>query len=342
MLRARTAAILLLLTCAPALSLAQSEPGSPPRPSRPGAVPAQQNCQLSARVMYDDDMRAAERILVKILYNGAPADQVFTDTLGRFESRILGPNVYTVEISVEGYKDVWQQVDLSMFCRSEMPPIMLERDIQMVPQAEGAMVSARELLIPEKARKAFEKGVRELHDKNRPDRSMEYFREAISLYPEYDLAFMQIGLAYAQQGNLDAAETNLEKCTELNNKNTRALVLLGIVHTQQGRAGDSLRVLREAVRIDKTDWLGHYELGRLLGRLGLLDDAYKHAQRAHLLKPEAPNVHVLLHDVAVRRRDYQTALAEVREFLEMFPKNPLAVQMKQQERSLLQSGLVTQ
>lgn len=339
MLKARTAAILLLLICAPFQALAQGEGGPTTRPSRPSTT--QRNCQLAGRVIYGDEMKAAERILVRILYNAAPADQIFTDSLGRFESRTLGPNVYTVEIIVEGYKPIYEQVDLSMFCRTEMPPFMLEREIQMVPQAEGAMVSAAELLIPGKARKAFEKGIRELHEKNRPDRSMEHFQEAISLYPDFDLAYMQLGLAFAQQGNLNAAETNLEKCTEINNKNTRALVLLGIIHAQQGRVGDSLRVLREAVRVDKTDWLGHYELGRALARLGLLEDAYKHAQRAHLLKPDAPNVHVLLHDISVRRRDYQTALAEVREFLEMFPKNPLAAQMKQQERSLLQSGLVS-
>jgi len=338
-LTARTAALLLLLICAPCLAWAQGEPEPTLRPTRPSQL--QRNCQLAGRVIYGDEMKAAERILVRILYNAAPADQIFTDSLGRFESRTLGPSVYTVEVIVEGYRPISQQVDLSMFCRTEMPPFMLEREIQMVPQAEGAMVSAVELLIPGKARKAFEKGMRELHEKNRPDRSMKHFQEAISLYPDYDLAYMQLGLAFAQQGNLDAAETNLEKCTEINNKNTRALVLLGIIHAQQSRVGDSLRVLREAVRVDKTDWLGHYELGRALARLGLLDDAYKHAQQAHLLKPEAPNVHVLLHDVSVRRRDYLTALAEVREFLEMFPKNPLAAQMKQQEQSLLQSGLVT-
>lgn len=341
MLMARRAASLLLLLCFPLLAWAQSESGPTSRPSRPGASMAQRSCQLAGRVLFGDEMKAAERILVRILYNAAPADQIFTDSLGRFESRTLGPNVYTVEIIVEGYRPVNQQVDLSMFCRTELPPIMLERELLVIHQAEGATVSAQELLIPDKARKAFEKGVRELHEKNRPERSVEHFREAIALYPDFDLAYMQLGLAQAQEGDFNAAEVNLVKCTEINNKNTRALVLLGIVHGHQGRAGDSLRVLREAVRIDKTDWLGHYHLGRALARLGLLEDAYKHAQRAHLLKPEAPGVHILLHEVSVRRRDYQTALAEAREFLELFPKDPLAAQMKQQERSLLQSGLVS-
>lgn len=310
------------------------------RPSLPSPSVSQRNCQLSGRVMYADEFKAAERILVRILWNAAPADQAFTDSLGRFETHNLAPHVYEIEISVEGYKPIRQQVDLSMFCRTEIPPIVLEREIDLTAKAGGALVSASELRIPGKARKAFEKGVRELHEKNHADRSVEYFREAISLYPEYEVAYMQLGLAYAQQDNLPAAEENLEKCTGLNPKNARAFVLLGLVRGRRGHASDSLRALREAVRIDKTDWLGHFELGRALARLGLLDDAYKHAQRAHLLKPDSPGVHLLLHDVCVRRHDYQTALVEAREFLEMFPHDPLAAQMKQQEQSLLRSGLV--
>lgn len=337
---ARTVALLLLLGSMPVLTWAQIGSVTPPRPTPPGPSVTQTNCQVTGRVLFPEGFRSAERMLVRILKNGVPIDQVFTDSLGRFASTNVGPSVYEVEVAEEGYKPVRQHVDLSMFCRTELPPIMLERETEAISQPAGATVSADELRIPDKARKAFAKGVRELHERNRADRSVEHFREAIALYPEYDLAYMQLGLAFVQQGDLAAAEENLEKSTELNGKNARAFVLLGIVHGQQGRISDSLRVLREAVRIDKTDWLGHYELGRALARLGLLEDAYKHAQRAHLLKPDAPGVHLLLHDVSLRRRDYQTALAEAREFLSLFPKDPLAAQMKQQEKSLLQSGLV--
>jgi tetratricopeptide (TPR) repeat protein len=279
-------------------------------------------------------MKAAEMISVRILHNSVPTELVFTDSVGRFESRGLLPGSYTVEISVEGYRPVSQPVDLTMFCRTELPLILLEREVQVIPTGDGAMVSTAELLVPDKARKAFERGMRELHDKNRPERSLEHFQEAISIYPTYDLAYLQLGLAFAQQGNLDAAETNLEKCTELNKQNARAYVLLGMVHARQNRITDSLRMLREAVRVDKTDWVGHFELGRALARVGLLEDAVKHAERAHQLKPDTPDVHILLYDLSVRRRDYPAALAEAREFLELFPQNPLAAQMQRQEESL--------
>jgi len=56
-------------------------------------------------------------------------------------------------------------------------------------------------------------------------------------------------------------------------------------------------------------------------------------------KPRGRGTRRIVH---LRRHDYQTALAEAREFLSLFPKDPLAAQMKQQEKSLLQSGLVQQ
>lgn len=333
MARVTTAAFLLLLAGAPGLAWCQDRPQ---RPTPPGIPSIPQACQLAGRVFYGDAMKAAEHLQVRILYNSVPADQAFTDSVGRFESRSLSPSLYTVEIIVEGYKPFTQQVDLSMMCRTELPTIILEPEIRLAPQAEGATVSAAEMLIPAKARKAFQKGMQELHEKNRPDRSAKHFREAISIHPDYEFAYMQLGLVFAQQGNLDAAETNLVKCTEINKKNARAFVLLGLVHARQERTTDSLRVLREAVRLDNSDWMGHYELGRALARVGLLDDAYKHAQKAHRLKPDTPGVHILLHDVSLRRRDLQTALAEAREFLEMFPQDPLAAQMRRQEKSLLE------
>lgn len=332
---ARTAALLLLmgLTCFLAYAQESTPPSPTSRPSSPGTISAR-NCALTGRVLYAEDYRQAERVLVKVLYNGAPAEQVFTNTLGQFAAQRLTSDIYEVEIKAEGYKPVRVQVDLSFFCRGEIPPILLERVEEEAAQPVGAMVAASELLVPAKAWKAFGKGVRELHDKHHPERSLVHFREAIHLYPDFDGAYMQLGVAHAALAQFPQAQQELEKATAINDKNPRAFVLLGIVHGRQGHAAESLRALREAIRLDKSDWLGHFELSRALLRAGLVEDAYKHAQRAHLLKPDAPSTHLLLHDVCIRRQDYATARAELKEFLELFPESSLAARVRQQQESL--------
>lgn len=331
----RLAVSFFLLALPTGLANAQQSNPSPslPSPTSPGVL-GERNCVVAGRVLYAHDYRPVERVLVTVLWNSVPTERAFTDSLGRFAAQRLRTDIYEVEVKLDGYKPARMQVDLSSYCRSELPPILLEREAEESVLPAGAMVAASELRVPARARKAFEKGLRELHEKHRPERSLPYFNEAIDIYPDFDGAYMQLGVAYSALARYPQAQQELEKSTAINDRNPRAFVLLGIVHGRQGHAADSLRALREAVRLDKGDWLGHFELGRVLLQAGLVEDAYKHAQRAHLLKPDRPSVHLLLHDVCVSRRDHVTALAELKEFLELFPDSALAARVRKQQESL--------
>lgn len=292
-------------------------------------------CKLAGRVLYADNLEAAEGVLVKLFEGGVPRAQVYTTAMGRFEFRSLFKKSFEVEVSVKGYKVARVTADLSFHCRQEMVTVLLEPKNQLTPAApEGATISVRELKIPDKARQAFVKGLQELNEKKRADRSVKHFRKAIELYPKYDQAYIQLALAHLALHEQPQAQQVLEKATEVNQKHGRAFVLLGIVHGQQGHAEESVEALKQAVRLEENDWLAQFELGSALLRQALTEEAYIHAQRAHELNPRFPSTHLLLYEISMQRKDYEAALAEADEFLELFPDASSAPQLRQRQEAL--------
>ena len=137
-------------------------------------------------------------VLIKLLTNsGIPMQQTFTRSRGEFEFHNLRPGQYVVEVAEKGYQVARQTVDLFFGSRPGVM-LLLEPTIQagLKRPETGHSVSVQELRVPRKARKAFTKGLRELNKKNRPDRSVPHFQKAIALYPEYDEAYVQLGVAH--------------------------------------------------------------------------------------------------------------------------------------------------
>ncbi len=210
-----------------------------------------ESLSISGRVLFDRNLKEMASVLIKLLTNsGIPMQQTFTRSRGEFEFRNLKPGQYVLEVVEEGYQVARQTVDLSFGSR---PGVMLL--LEPTTQAEfnrpdpGRTVSVHELRVPRKARKAFTKGLRELNEKNRPDRSVPHFQKAIALHPEYDEAYVQLGVAHLYQGEIAAAQETLEKGLAANQENARAHALLGMVYREQQHIDRSALALQDAVKL---------------------------------------------------------------------------------------------
>ena len=270
-------------------------------------------------------------VLVTLLNSsGIPMQQTFTRSRGEFEFRNLNPGQYVVEVVEEGYKVARQTVDLSFASR---PGVTLL--LEPTTQAEfkrldpDRTVSVQELRVPRKARKAFAKGLRELNKKNRPDRSVPHFQKAIALYPEYDEAYVQLGVAHFQQREMATAQETLEKAVETNPKNVHAHTLLGMVYREQKHIDRSEQALQEAVKLEPGNWLAHMELAKTLLEQQKPGEALEHAQQAHDLNAQSQTAHLLLYGLLIRQRNYQTALEELEKFLTLHPDHPSVANIRQ-------------
>ena len=60
---------------------------------------------------------------------------------------------------------------------------------------------------------------------------------------------------------------------------------------------------------------------------GEVEDAYHHAYRAHQLHTEVPDVHLTFYNACVNESDYASALAELDEFVKLYPNSDAAKRM---------------
>jgi tetratricopeptide (TPR) repeat protein len=316
---------------------AQQRGGTTPGSSNtPSIIP--EECAIAGRVLYGNNFRAAENVSVHLEQRGVVRDRTYTMGLGRFEFRGLSKGSYTVVAKADGFKVTRHEVDLSYFCQSRNTTIMLEPETVVVTEDPAApMVSARELEIPGKARKAFQKGVRELHEKGNAEKGLKHFQKAIEIHADYDEAYVQLAVANLQLKNPVAAQEALETAVSVYPQNARAQVLLGIMYGGQGDLDAAVTVLQQGVDADENYWLGHYELGKALVNQERHQEALPHAQRAHELNPQNPGVHLLLHDVTLRLQDLETALAEVKEYIELYPDADLVPRLRQHADMLEQT-----
>lgn len=298
--------------------------------------------ELKGRVFYAESNRMAVGVLVKLFSKtGAMVGQAFTDPLGTFAFSYLPDGGFRVEVSETGFETASVDVFLFAGFQAHKPIIVLERKSAAPLKPPGQVVSVREMQIPGKARKAYRKGKRELYQKNRPRRSLRHFQKSIELHPEYDEAYVEMGLAHAELAEYSKAEQVLEKAVVINPLCARAYTLLGIVYRIRGENHKAVHALEEAAEIDPASWLVQKDLGAALLEIGRPEEAFQHASRAHDLNPRAESVQLLFYKACVREHKYQTALAELDEFITFHPQSPAIAQVILQREKLKQYLEVT-
>lgn len=286
---------------------------------------------ISGYVRYGGAQGATE-VLVRVETNtGAVIAQTRTDRAGRFEFQGIGCGYYVVAADVAGYQPVRIPIEQSYFSTEALV-------LSLVPNAGGAeaaetAVSLPPPEIPEKARKEFEKGLRALAN-SKPDESVRHLVKAIEIYPNYDNAYVQLAWAHLQQGAPQEARRLLARALAINEKNARAHALLGSIYKSENQLPQAIEAFEQSLRLGENSWFAHLELGNALLRLERLEAAYHHIARAHELNSSAAATHIALYNALILRDDYQGALAELDEFLKLFPNHPSAARARQQRETL--------
>ena len=158
-------------------------------------------------------------------------------------------------------------------------------------------VSARELSIPERAIKAYTKGIDRL-SKTDPASSLIHLQRAASEFPNFYEAYHAIGLAQLRLGHEEEAQKAFQKSIDASGG-----------HYAEGQK--FLRaepISRKAVELAPAFGPGHFILTRALFGLNHIDEAEKIAHEALILSPKLALTHVLLANIYNRRSDYSAVL----------------------------------
>src|SRR6266446_5500171 len=269
--------------------------------------------------------RALERVVVMVeATDSGYAGQAETDTSGKFELQGLPAASYVVRVRFPGYYEMSQGANLtvnpSTYLSFELHPRPSNAPPAVAPEGPDARMAA----VPEKARKEFA-AARDLWQKGAdPQRCIDHLNKAIKSYPKFPDAYVLQASVYIQQNNAAEAKSALDRAIEIDPKLPEAWFTLGMVQNKEKDYAGAEKTLTEGLKLDDGSPQGHYELAKTYWAMGRWQDAEPHALKTAALQPAMAPVHVLLGNIALRKRDVPKALKEFQEYLRLDPKGPMA------------------
>ena len=113
----------------------------------------------------------------------------------------------------------------------------------------------------------------------------ERYENLTTLVPESAEFHHNLGFAYRERGDLEAAEARYRRAIELDPEYPRAHANLGIALLSQGAWEEAEGSLRRALQLDDDYAAAHHNLGFILERVGVRLEAERHYRRAIALDP---------------------------------------------------------
>jgi tetratricopeptide (TPR) repeat protein len=192
-----------------------------------------------------------------------------------------------------------------------------ELDVTFAPAPSG-VISASDLGVPARARKEFRKA-NELIAKHDVKQAIQKLNNAIAIYPDYALAYNNLGVLYSHLGDHVREREALEKAISLNDHFALAYLNLGKMHIGEGDFSAAEKALTQANAFDPTEPATLVLLAYAEFSDGRFDDAIVTSREAH----ELSGPHALAHRIAARaflkKGDAEGAIAELKLCLEEEP-----------------------
>ncbi|AHF08598.1 tetratricopeptide repeat protein [Desulfitobacterium metallireducens] len=139
--------------------------------------------------------------------------------------------------------------------------------------------------------------------------------EKVKQNPDSATSHVDFGWALFQKGQYNEALAEYKKATELDEKNFKAYLNLGIAYQQVDKIDIAITTLQKAVELAPKSYEAHYYLGLAYQSNDKLDQALEELQLAEKLHPGSTKIiydigqlHEKMGSVDEAKKDYQDAL----------------------------------
>jgi Tfp pilus assembly protein PilF len=290
--------------------------------------------EILVRVTFMDDRAASDQIRVELINDsGTPVAQTFTNSEGRVSFHVGVAGGYEVRASgtpiegpaVESIRvedmDKSKTVYLRVKPRGEATPVAAKSNAPPV-------TSAAELRIPADARKAFHKGM-EAWERNDFPKAAEQFEKAVSLYPQYDTAYNNLGVMYYQMNQTERARAAFEQSVSLNDKNADADRNLARILIHDGNFARAEELLKKSLMVEPLNPVTLTLMCVAEMETGDADGALATARRVHQLPHDGYSlVHYVAGQAFEQKGQAQNAYAEYETYLHESPNGAEASQVR--------------
>jgi tetratricopeptide (TPR) repeat protein len=197
---------------------------------------------------------------------------------------------------------------------------------------EGLAISATSLMAPKDAKKAYQKGL-QLMLKSKPEDALKEFEKAVTLYPKYADAWVNIGKIRVDQKNPEAAREALMKAMAADDKLVAPHIELGMIAARESKWAEAAPLLEKGLRLDPVDFPNvWYASAAANFNLKKFDEAEKSAREAIKLDPRHanPRSEYLLGLILAEKHDYAAAATQFKTYLKVSPNAPDTAVVKDQ------------
>jgi tetratricopeptide (TPR) repeat protein len=234
---------------------------------------------------------------------------------------------FRLTIKAEGYYTVQQELDLTQATGTVTVHVVLTR-VSRTKQAEQALPVLTDMSAPRPARKAFERGWRDLQANNLAG-AQRNFAKAVAEYPCYARAQTGLAAVLIGKGDLGAAEAALHKAIQCDPGFPDGLASLGRVLNSEKRFAETETTLQQGLRVSPKAWQLYDQLAAAHYGLGFYSQAREEWLRVTTLNPEAPpELHAKLSAAYLREGNTEKAYAEMQTYLRLEPEGRYATQLK--------------
>jgi Flp pilus assembly protein TadD len=156
-------------------------------------------------------------------------------------------------------------------------------------------------------------------DEGNLEAAIDHYVEAIRIKPDYAKAHYNLGVALANQGDLEGAIGEYSKVIVMAPAYAAAHHNLGVAVAKQGRLKEAIGHFSEAIRINPNYAEAHYNLGNALARRGSLKEAIGHYMKALKIKPDYAEAHYNLGVALMRQGNPDEAVGHFSEAVRIEP-----------------------
>ncbi len=189
-------------------------------------------------------------------------------------------------------------------------------------------VSAHELQIPQKARKAFNKGTDLLATKESAA-SIAEFQRAIKAFPDFYEAYYKIGLAYLNLNRYPDAQAAFETSIEVSKgRYPPSRFGLGVALCMQKQFAEAEDAIRAGLDVYPANATGHFTLAWVLFSAARLPEAEKSARQAVLYNANFATAYLLLAQIHLGQSDLSAVTADLDAYLRLDPEGPHSAEAK--------------
>jgi tetratricopeptide (TPR) repeat protein len=253
---------------------------------------------------------------------------------GHFRFRAIAAGTYTLGAFVPGRGEMHRTIEVGPSQSDAQKRIELTLTVQdgefesHDSVRRSAMVSAKELAIPERARREYEQAEKKLA-RREVEEAVTHLNRAVELAPQFAVAWNHLGTIAYQTRDYSRAETCFLKALDADPDFFQPLVNLGGALISLRKFDEALQYNLYAALTRPTDALANSQLGLNYFYLNRLDQGSKYLTLAKKLDPaHFSHPQLVLAEIALRRHDGAAALSELEEFLRYHPDAPEATRIK--------------